>query len=181
MVVAGLLLWGQVSAVVPEVGQDEQGVDPWLDPIGVEKVGPFQVAHIPDCAAAPVVRIELWDEESNPYWRVVGPPTPMASFAIGAVPEGFLEELAYEAPPPDAVQRLVVVRKVKGVAGVRFRESDLRTAYVATGQPIVRYPLEDFRTGSVCADDDDDGEGGTVDDGDEGTGTEPAAPAEGEG
>jgi hypothetical protein len=165
MAIAGLVLWGQISAVVPEVGQDKQGADPWLDPVGVEKVGPFQVAHIPDCAAAPVVRIELWDEESKPYWRVVGPPTPLASFAIGAVPEGFLEELAYDPPPRDAVQRLVVVRKVKGVAGVRFEESDLRTAYVATGLPLRRYPVEDFKTGSVCGGDGEEGEdtdGGTA-------------------
>ena len=150
MVLVSVVLWRQVSDVLPTVGKSNQGDDPWLDPIGVEKVGPFQVAHIPDCAAAPVVRIGLWDEKSNPYWQVSGPPTPMASFAVGALPKGFDEDTPYRKPPAGATLRLVVVRKVKGVAGVRYRVADLRTGYVATGLPIKRYLIDDFQTGSVC-------------------------------
>jgi phosphate transport system substrate-binding protein len=41
------------AAVANAVGKDKQGEDPWDDPVGIEKVGVFQVAHIPDCAAAP--------------------------------------------------------------------------------------------------------------------------------
>jgi hypothetical protein len=161
MGLASMVLWSSVSEVLPDVGKDKQGVDPWEDPIGVEKVGGFQVVHIPDCAAAPVVRIELWDEDSTPYWEVAGPATPMASFAIGATPEGFTEETPYRSPPPGAVLRLAVVRSKKGVAGVRFQTADLRTGYVASGEPIYRYLLEDFQTGAVCGDE-GEGEGGST-------------------
>ena len=157
MGIASLALWSNASDVLPAVGKDKQGDDPWNDPVGVEKVAGFQVVRIPDCAAAPVVRIALWDEESEPYWEVSGPPTPMASFAIGATPEGFVEDQKFTAPPSDAVMRLVVFRKVKGVAGVRFQTSDLRTGYVASGLPINRYTVEEFQTGDVCGDEDADG------------------------
>jgi len=156
MALAAVALWSDVGDVLPDVGKDQQGEDPWNDPVGVEKVAGFQVVRIPDCAAAPVVRIGLWDEASKPYWEVSGPPTPMASFAIGATPEGFTEDKAFTKPPNDAVLRLVVFRKVKGVAGVRYQESDLRTGYVASGLPISRYGVEDFQTGDVCG---DEGEG----------------------
>lgn len=157
MALASVALWADVGAVLPDVGKDKQGEDPWNDPVGIEKVSGFQVVRIPDCAAAPIVRIGLWDEASTPYWEVSGPPTPMASFAIGATPEGFTEDKAFTKPPADAVLRLVVFRKVKGVAGVRYQESDLRTGYVASGLPISRYEVEDFQTGDVCS---DDAEGG---------------------
>ena len=150
MVFASFSMWNRVSTVLPDVGKDKQGEDPWVDPLGVEKVAQFQIAHIPDCGAAPVIRITLWDEDSRPYWEVSGPATPMASFAIGVTPEGFTADTPYKAPPAGAVLRLMVVRKVKGIAGVRFQASDLRTSYVATGDPIKRYPLEDFQTGDVC-------------------------------
>lgn len=154
MGMASMVLWSDVSEVLPDIGKDEQGEDPWTDPVGVEKVAGFQVVHIPDCAAAPVVRIELWDEQSNPYWEVAGPALPMASFAIGATPEGFEEITPYKAPPADAVLRLAVVRKVKGVAGVRFQTTDLRTGYVASGLPISRYEVDEFQTGDLCGDGD---------------------------
>lgn len=56
----------------------------------------------------------------------------------------------------------MVVRSVKGVAGVRFSETDLRRAYVASGPPLRRYLVDDFVTGDVCgtaaaADEDGDG------------------------
>lgn len=150
MAIASFTMWNRVSTVLPDVGKDKQGEDPWVDPLGVEKVAQFQIAHIPDCGAAPVIRIALWDEDSRPYWEVSGPATPMASFAIGVTPEGFTADTPYKAPPAGAVLRLLVVRKVKGVAGVRFQTSDLRTSYVATGEPIKHYLLEDFQTGDVC-------------------------------
>ena len=146
------ILWSSVATVLPDVGKDKQGEDPWTDPVGVEKVGRFQVVHIPDCAAAPVVRIALWNEQSKAYWEIAGPATPMASFAIGATPNGWTVVTPYHAPPDKAVLRLAVVRRVKGVAGVRFKKSDLRTDYVASGQPISRYLVDDFQTGSVCGD-----------------------------
>ena len=160
MAVASLTLWGDVKDVLSDVGKDKQGEDPWNDPVGVEKVGVFQVVHIPDCAAAPVVRIALWDEESKPYWEVAGPATPMESFAIGATPEGFEEVHPFTKPPADAVLRLVVFRKVKGVAGVRFQNTDLRTGYVASGTPISRYEVDKFQVGSVCGDEGESGEEG---------------------
>ena len=120
MGLTAVALWSSITDVVPDVGKDKQGEDPWQDPVGIEKVGDFQVAHIPDCAAAPIVRIALWDEHSKPYWEVSGPAIPMASFAIGATPQGFEVDTPYTAPPPGAVLRLAVVRTVKGVAGVRF-------------------------------------------------------------
>jgi hypothetical protein len=157
MAVASVALWSSLSGVLPDLGKDKQGQDPWNDPVGIEKVAGFQVVRIPDCAAAPVVRIALWDEASKPYWEVSGPPTPMTSFAIGATPDGFTEDTKYTAPPEDAVLRLVVVRKVKGIAGVRYQESDLRTGYVASGLPIGRYSLDSFQTGDVCGDGEGDG------------------------
>lgn len=163
MAIASVALWSNVSSVLPDLGKDQQGDDPWEDPIGVEKVGQFLVARIPDCAAAPVVRIELWDEDSKPYWEVSGPATPMSSFAIGITPEGFTEETPYDQPPAGAVLRLLVVRKVKGVAGVRYQETDLRTGYVASGLPISRYEVEDFMTGSMCGEEPlADGEGSST-------------------
>ena len=46
----------------------------------------------------------------------------------------------------------MVFRKVKGVARVRYQESDLRRGYVASGLPISRYGESDFMTGDVCGD-----------------------------
>jgi hypothetical protein len=162
MTIASLALWKDIGDVLPSVGKDKQGEDPWNDPVGVELVGGFQVVHIPDCAAAPVVRIALWNEKSEPYWEVAGPATPMDSFAIGATPEGFSEVKAYTKPPAGSVQRVVVFRKVKGVAGVRFRTTDLRSGYVASGLPINRYETAKFQTGSVCGEDEGDGDGSTT-------------------
>jgi hypothetical protein len=149
-------LWNRTSDVLPEVGKDRQGADPWEDPIGIELLDDLQVARIPDCGVAPVVRIELWDEESEPDWSVSGPPTPMASFAIGFTPEGFTADIAYTAPAPDAVQRLVVVRSVKGVAGIRYRDENLKQNTLVAGEPLVRYNSEAWLTAPVCDNSEDD-------------------------
>jgi len=159
LVVATVSAVSGVADVLPEVGKDQQGEDPWVDRVGVEKVGIFQIAHIPDCAAAPVVRLELWDEESEPYWQVRGPTTAMSSFAVGATPEGWEVVTPYTEPPADAVLRLVVVRSVKGVAGTRYREADLRSGYVVTGVPPSRFQVADFQGGNFC----DDGTEGSSD------------------
>jgi hypothetical protein len=174
MVIASTVLWSNVADVLPDVGKDRQGEDPWEDPVGMEKVGVFQLARIPDCAAAPVERIELWDEDSNPYWQVAGPPTPMATFAVGVTPEGFTEIEPYTEPPADAVLRLVVVRSVKGVAGVRYLIDDLQEGYAVVGVPRTRYAVEDFQTGDVCGgDEDEDGpeDGSTTVPGDDASAT----------
>lgn len=181
MGLASLLLWSKITDVVPGVGEDAQGVDPWEDPIGIEQVGEFQVVRIPDCAVAPVVRIELWDAESHPYWQVEGPPTPMGSFVVGVTPEGFTELEPYSEPPGDAVLRLVVVRRVKGVAGLRYTRDDVREGVVSSGVPLVRYDTEDFVTGSVCADEQDEDGDGTDDDVVDGTTTDSEAGTEGDG
>jgi hypothetical protein len=162
MTIASIAMWSNLAGVLPDVGKDQQGEDPWEDPVGIEKVGVFHVAHLPDCAAAPVERIELWDEESEPYWQAVGAPTPMSSFVIGVAPEGFLDLTPYTEPPAGAVLRLVVVRSVKGVAGTRYETADLRTAYVIDGDR--RYEIEDFTTGEVCGDpeEEDDDAGPTT-------------------
>jgi hypothetical protein len=153
-----MALWRQVTDVLPEVGRDRQGDDPWTEPVGIEKIGDFQVVRIPDCAAAPVVHIELWDEDSEPYWEVSGPATPMGSFAIGIPPEGWETRTAYRDPPADAVLRLVVVRRGKGPAGVRFQASDLREGFVASGDPILRWSLERFLAADLCGADPDEDE-----------------------
>jgi hypothetical protein len=177
MVLASIAIWSNVSDILPDVGKDKQGQDPWNDPVGIEKVGVFQVVHIPDCAAAPVVRIALWDEESRPYWEVSGPATPMESFAIGATPEGFTEDKAYEKPPAGSVLRLVVFRKVKGIAGVRYQDEDLRTGRVVSGTPSSRYTVAGFQTGQMCGDDADASEGSTTSPGADGEATATTAPA----
>ena len=150
MVLGAVALWDDVAEVLPIVGKAQQGEDPWRDAVGIEKVGDFHLAHIPDCAAAPVVRIELWDEDSEAYWAVSGPPTPMASFVVGALPPGWTEVTPFREPPRESILRLVVVRSVKGVAGTRYRSEDLRTGLVTTGIPPTRFEVDDFQTGRFC-------------------------------
>lgn len=139
-----------VSEALPQVGRDEQGDDPWSDPVGVEKVGSFQIAHVPDCAAGPVVRIALWDESSKPYWEVSGPPTPMTMFVIGVTPKGFTSVVPLRTPRPGASLRLVVIRRVKGAAGVRYTSSDLRPDRVVAMLPLSRFTIAGFQTADVC-------------------------------
>lgn len=139
-----------VSQALPQVGKDAQGDDPWNDPVGIEKAGVFQVAHIPDCAAGPVVRIALWDEASNAYWEVAGPPTPLTSFVIGVTPKGFRVVVPFKAPRSGALLRLVVIRSVKGAAGVRYSSSDLRTGRVVAMLPLSHFTVAGFQSADVC-------------------------------
>lgn len=143
---------GQVADVLPEVAKDQLGEDQWTDPVGVELVSGFQVVHIPDCAAGAVTRIALWDAKSKPYWEVAGPPTPMTSFFVGVAPTGFLEVVKFREPPTGAVLRLVVFRRVGGVAGIRYKTSQLRTKRVVSGKKLTSYTVEGFQKSEVCGD-----------------------------
>lgn len=163
LVVVGLVtlaLADDVAGVIPQVGKDAQGEDPWTDPVAVEKAGPYQIVHIPDCALAPVERIVLWDEDSKPYWEVSGPAASLSAFVIGATPPGFAVDVPFDEPPADAVLRIGVFRTTRGAAGVRYRASDLRTGYavsVVSGNDLSRYEPERFTKGDVCGADGEDG------------------------
>lgn len=139
-----------VSEVIGEVPKDELGEDNWTDQLGVEAAGPLQVAQVPECAADPITRIALWDADSNPYWEVSGPPTPLTSFVIGAAPAGFTVVEPYRAPEESDLVRLVVFRRVGGVAGVRYRAIDLVDGKVISGSPIRTYTRDGFREEKVC-------------------------------
>lgn len=147
---ATMAVAGQVVDVLPEVAKDQLGEDQWTDPLGVELMSGFQVVHIPDCAAGSVTRIALWDAESKPYWEVAGPPTPMASFFVGAAPKGFLEVVKYREPPRGGVLRLVVFRRVGGVAGIRYKTSQLRSKRVVSGRNLRTYTVDGFQKSEVC-------------------------------
>ena len=140
----------QVADVLPEVGKDQLGQDVWTDPVGLEGAGGLAVAHIPDCAAGAVTRIALWDADSTPYWEVAGPATPLSSFFVGAAPAGFTVVTPYAEPPPGTVLRLVVFRKLGGVAGIRYKGSQLRENRVVSGNPLSRYTIAGYQTAKVC-------------------------------
>lgn len=146
----GVVLAKGVSGALPVVGRDKLGEDPWTDPIGVEKLGVFEIAHLPDCAAGPVVRIMLWDNDSNPYWQVSGPPTALTTFPVGATPDGWTVDVPYTAPKAGAVIRLVVIRTVKGAAGVRFTATDVVQKRVVAMLPLTRFTIAGFQTADVC-------------------------------
>ena len=150
LAVIGVLLARSLSGALPVVGRDKLGEDPWADPIGVERAGPFQVAHVPDCAAGPIVRIMLWDNESTPYWQVSGPPTAMPNFPVGATPPGWTVDVPYTAPPRGAVVRLVIIRTVKGAAGVRYTDTDVVSKRVVSMLPLTRFTLAGYQTADVC-------------------------------
>ncbi len=154
MVVAGATAFvgRDVVKVLPEVPKDQLGQDLWTDPIGLESFSGLAVAHIPDCAAGAVTRIALWDANSKPYWEVTGVPTPLTTFVLGAPPKGFVVVTPYRKPPPRAVLRLVVFRKVGGVAGIRYQQADLRKSRVVSGNPLARYTVSGFQTAAVCSD-----------------------------
>jgi hypothetical protein len=148
--VVGVFVVHSVSSALPVVGRDKLGEDPWVDPIGVEKAGPFQVAHVPDCAAGPIVRIMLWDNESNPYWQVSGPPTAMPTFVVGATPPGWTVNVPYTAPRRGSILRLVIIRTVKGAAGVRFTDTDVVAKRVVSMLPLSRFTIGGYQTADVC-------------------------------
>ena len=150
MAVAGALVSRQLVDVIGEVPKDELGEDNWTDQLGIELGGGLQVAQVPECAADPITRIALWDADSNPYWEVAGPATPFTSFLVGAAPAGFTVVEPYRAPPEDALVRLVVFRRVGGVAGVRYRAIDLVDGKVVSGSPLRTYTREGFRKEKVC-------------------------------
>lgn len=150
--IAGSLLFlgGKLGAVLPEVGKDKQGEDPWQDPIGLEAVKGFQVGHIPDCAASAVSKIVLWNENSEPYWSVSGPPTPMTTFSVGVTPEGFTVETPYRTPPAGSTLRLVAFRRAGGPMGLRYSSDDLVERRVISGEPLRRFTVSGFQTADVC-------------------------------
>lgn len=150
--VAALVYGQQVTEVLGEVGKDHLGEDSWEDPVGVELTSGYEIGHLPDCAAAPVTRIVLWDAESNPFWEVAGPPTPLQTFFVGATPGGFEEIVPYEEPPPGEVLRLVVFRRTGEVAGLRYQRTDLRDERVMSGRPLRSFTREGFLGASVCGD-----------------------------
>jgi len=129
LVVLGLLaalLGSRVSGALSDVGRDADGTDPWTDPVGLEPVkGGFLVGRVPDCAAAPITRISVWDQDSKPIWDVAGPPTALPAFIVGVAPNGFRELTPYEKPADGTLVRLVVNRRLLGVAGVRYSADDL--------------------------------------------------------
>ena len=141
---------GRVAEVLPEVAKDQLGDDTWDNPLGLERAGSFQVAHIPDCAAGAITRIVLWDADSQPFWEVTGPPTPMMSFVVGVLPAGFTEVEPYRTPPPGTVLRLVVFPQVGGTAGIRYQVGQLRVGRVVSGKPLSRYTVSGFQAAQVC-------------------------------
>lgn len=149
--VIGVVLAVRLTTVLPTVGEDLQGADPWTDPVGVELAGPFQVAHIPDCAMAPVAKIVLWDEDNQPLWEVSGPAQPLQSFAVGATPEGFKVDTPFTDPQPGSVLRLVVIRQSEGPAGIRYQVADLRAGRVVALRTLSRFTVDGFRTADVCS------------------------------
>lgn len=148
--VAVMVVSRQAMEVLGEVPKDELGEDSWVDQLGIELGGGLQVAQLPECAADPITRIALWDADSNPYWEAAGPPTPFTSFVVGAAPSGFIEIEPYRAPADDELVRLVVFRRVGGVAGMRYRAIDLVDGKVISGRPIRTYTREGFRKEKVC-------------------------------
>ena len=136
LVVVALLavvLADRVGGALSDVGRDEDGTDPWTDPVGLEPVaGGLLVGRLPDCAAAPVTRITVWDQDSTPIWDVAGPPTALPAFILGVPPPGFDELTPYDEPDETALVRLVVNRQLVGVAGARYAFDDLGREKVTT-------------------------------------------------
>ncbi|MCU1453084.1 MAG: hypothetical protein JWN46_1230 [Acidimicrobiales bacterium] len=134
--VAGLItvaLSVRLKSVLTNVGRDRAGADPWTQPVGIERTkSGFLLGHLPDCAQAPIERIALWDNNSHPLWEVAGPPTPLNQFVIGTPPKGFTTVHAFEKTSATTMVRVVVVRRLAGVAGGRYIPTDLRIGKVVT-------------------------------------------------
>lgn len=163
MVLTTALVGRGVAGVLDEVPKDRLGTDPWSATLGIERIDPFQVVYLPDCASGSVTRIVLWDEDSEPYWEVSGPPTPMASFVIGGTPVGFTEVVPYTEPPAGAMLRLVAFLRSGEPVGLRFRDVDLVTGRVVATPKLSRFSREGFQTAEVCGDESDAPELGDVD------------------
>ena len=140
-----------VVDVLPEVGKDHLGQDRWTEPLGIEDSGDVDIARLPDCASGSVTRIVLWDANSKPYWEVSGPATEMTAFYIGLPPKGFTQITPYRKPPAGAVMRLVAFRAEGEVAGIRYKDSDLRKDRVVSGNPLQRFTISGFQTAKVCS------------------------------
>jgi hypothetical protein len=183
LAVAGLVtvgLAGRAAEVLPEVGRDQLGEDNWTDPLGIHLAADFQVARVPDCAAGAFTRLVLWSPESEPYWEVEGPPTPLTSFLVGVAPEGFATVTAYRDPPPGEVLRLVAFRRDGGPVGIRYQATDLRPTRVVSGNPLTRFTIEGFQTARVCEDAEATADGPPgVDDQDDPVGASSTAPVSG--
>lgn len=150
--VVTVVMVNRVSGVLPEVARDQLGEDRWNEPLGVGLAGDFQLAYIPACAADPITRIVLWNADSEPYWEVAGQAKPLEVFAVGAAPEGFLEVVPFEEPPPGEVLRLIAFRSVGGSAGIRYRSEDLKEDRVVSGTPLTTYTVDGFKDALVCSD-----------------------------
>lgn len=148
--VAAIALTLRVSDVLPGVGQDVDGTDPWNDPIGVEATGDFQVARVPTCASAPIFKILLWDDKATPLWEVSGPAVALQSFVVGVAPDGFKVETPYRKPVTGSLVRLIVIRRLKGPAGVRYRATDLRKGRVVALPTLSTFTVDGFLGADVC-------------------------------
>lgn len=148
----GILVVGsRVGDTLPEVGLDDAGEDRWKDPLAVQELAEdLYLAVIPECAAGPITRIALWDVNSEPYWEVSGPPRPLTEFLVGFPVEGFETEVEYEAPPDDALVRLVVFRRVGAPVGLRYRPSDLANGKLMSGVPLRSYTKDGWLAAGVC-------------------------------
>lgn len=158
---AVLAMTNTATNVLPEVGKDRLGADNWSDPIGIELANGFHVGRVPDCAAGAFTRFVLWNPDSEPYWEVEGPATPLNTFLVGVAPEGFTTVTPFTDPPRGAVLRLVAFRRDGGAVGIRYKADELREKRVMSGNPLVPYTIEGFQDAEICSSGSGDG-GGTV-------------------
>lgn len=137
--VAALLILGgsagylgaRVIRALPEVGRNVSQRDPWVAPVGVERLADGAlVGHVPPCAQGAVVGLFLWDDDDNPFWQVEGNPTPLDTFLIGAAPIGFRVVHPLTVWRPDQMLHLGVLRTTGGAAGIAFRPDGLRAGQV---------------------------------------------------
>lgn len=153
---AVVMLANRAVSVLPEVSRDQLGEDNWSAPLGLHLAGGFQVARVPDCAAGAFTRMVLWSPDSEEFWEVQGPPTPLNSFVVGAAPEGFTTVTPFRDPPRGELLRLVAFRRDGGPVGIRYRSTDLRENRVVSLNPLSRFTIEGFQTAEVCSQSPDD-------------------------